>query len=154
MKSLKNIFRKKNQEAKPLKIEGVAPTPMTPEPDESELAAQALLEKMAEVRQDKAIRKRKKTEKGSAEYYQEMAEKIRKAHETASLRTQRFLAFCEQELKKPNLPKEGPGSLGLLEAELYKRIDLVEHHGGELKSRWQHCLAMVTVRLMGINDEE
>ena len=66
----------------------------------------------------------------------------------------RFLAFCEQELRKPHLPAYGDGSLGLLEAELYKRLDIVEHEGGELKRRWQHCLATVTVRLMQATHHE
>ena len=47
MKSLKNIFHKKQkQEPKPLRVEDVAPAPMTQEPDDAELAAMALLEKM------------------------------------------------------------------------------------------------------------
>ena len=51
MKSLKNIFHKKQkQEPKPLRVEDVAPAPMTPEPDDAELAAMALLEKMAEIK--------------------------------------------------------------------------------------------------------
>ena len=129
---------------------------MTVEPDDAEIAAQALLEKMSEV---KGARKdpRKDPHKDShkdhdAKYFKDLAARIRLAHEAARQRTQRFLAFCEQELKKHDLPKEGPGSLGLLEAELYKRLDVVERHGGELKKRWQHCLAEVTVRLLGFND--
>lgn len=160
MKSLKNIFHKKQkQEPKPLRVEDVAPAPMTPEPDDAELAAMALLEHMQEVSSSKFQVSSKsqaqppetlnlKPETREASYYKQLAERIRKAHESANLRTQRFLAFCEQELKKHDLPKEGPGSLGLLEAELYKRLDVIERHGGELKRRWQHCLAMVTVRLM------
>lgn len=69
----------------------------------------------------------------------------------------RFVAFCEQELQKPSLPLSGPGSLGLLEAELYKRLDVIERRGGELKKRWQHCLATVIVRRMqaeGTTDEK
>ena len=73
---------------------------------------------------------------------------MREAREATRLRVTRFLAFVEQELKKPHLPTYGAGSLGLLEAELYKRIDIVEREDGELKRRWQHCLALVTVRLM------
>ncbi|MCR4810928.1 MAG: hypothetical protein K5896_13880 [Prevotella sp.] len=154
MKSIKNIFRKK-QNPNPLRIEGIADAPMTPEPDDAELAAMALLEKMAEIkgvsRNDSITARDAGGEKNAARdaaYYKKLAERIRSAHESAGLRTQRFLAFCEQELGKPDLPKEGPGSLGLLEAELYKRIDVVNRHGGELRRRWQYCLAMVTVRLM------
>ena len=64
------------------------------------------------------------------------------------------MAFCEQELQKPSLPLSGPGSLGLLEAELYNRIDVIERRGGELKRRWQHCLATVIVRMMQATDDE
>lgn len=155
MTFFKKVFNKK-QEPKPLRVEGVKPAPMTAEPDDAEIAAQALLEKMSEV---KGARKdhRKDPHKDSykdhdAKYFKDLAARIRLAHEAARQRTQRFLAFCEQELKKHDLPKEGPGSLGLLEAELYKRLDVVERHGGELKKRWQHCLAEVTVRLLGFND--
>lgn len=156
MKSLKNIFHKKQkQEPKPLRVEGVKPAPMTPEPDDAELAAAALLEHMSEIKgasrnndmPESRDSDKMKDAPHDAAYFKALAERIRKAHESARLRTQRFLAFCEQELKKPDLPKEGPGSLGLLRAELFKRLDVVERHDGELKTRWQHCLAMVLVRL-------
>ena len=80
------------------------------------------------------------------------ADKIRAAHIAAEQRTTRFVAWVEEELKNPNLPMSGPGSLALIEAELYKRIDTIEREGGELKRRWQHCLAEVTVRLMAIDN--
>lgn len=156
MKSLKNIFHKKQkQEPKPLRVEGVKPAPMTPEPDDAELAAAALLEHMSEIKgasrnndmPESRDSDKMKDAPHDAAYFKALAERIRKAHESARLRTQRFLAFCEQELKKPDLPKEGPGSLGLLRAELFKRLDVVDRHDGELKTRWQHCLAMVLVRL-------
>ena len=118
MTFFKKVFNKK-QEPKPLRVEGVKPAPMTAEPDDAEIAAQALLEKMSEV---KGARKdpRKDPHKDShkdhdAKYFKDLAARIRLAHEAARQRTQRFLAFCEQELKKHDLPKEGPGSLGLLE---------------------------------------
>ena len=159
----------------PLAVEGVAPAPLTAEPDEAELAAEALLASLAseelrvkseelseqrepsssleepsrdDNRQRQSAAKPKAAEQGTAEYYRQLAERIEKAQAVAAQRTTRFVAFCEQELKKRNLPKNGPGSLALLEAELYKRIDTVEREGGELKRRWQHCLAEVTVRLM------
>lgn len=84
----------------------------------------------------------------NAAYYKQLAFRIRQAHEEARLRTVRFMAFVEQELKKSDLPMTGEGSLGMLEAELYKQTDTVEREGGELKNRWQHCLATVTVRMM------
>lgn len=148
----------------PLTIEGIPQAPLTPEPDDAELAAQALLEMMAAKQHGHRHGKgaRLNTEKTAspdnekeeavtprtATYYRHLARKMREARETTRLRVSRFLAFVEQELKKPNLPTYGDGSLGLLEAELYKRIDIVEREGGELKRRWQHCLALVTVRLM------
>ena len=83
-----------------------------------------------------------------ADHYHRLAEKIREAHFNARLRTLRFVAFCEQQLLDPHLPLTGKGSLGQLEAELLKRIDTIEREGGELKRRWQHCLAEVTMRMM------
>ena len=141
-------------EPQPLRIEGIAPAPLTPEPDDAELAAQALLELMASdgASRNNDIPASRNDDKGDAPrdvaYYRRLAERIRQAHEAARQRTVRFLAFVEQELAKPDLPLTGPGSLGLLEAELYKRLDVVDRHGGSLKTRWQHCLANVLVRQM------
>ena len=160
----------------PLRIEGVKPAPLTPEPDDAELAAQALLESMCDVRS------KKEDVRGSADdahqpipadaptrslsaishqpskshqpsvrdaaYYRRLAERIRLARDQATLRTMRFVTWCEQELEKPDLPIEGKGSLAQMEAELYKRIDTIERVYGELKRRWQHCLANVIVRRM------
>ena len=168
MTFFKKVFHKKQkQEPKPLRVEGVKPAPMTPEPDDAELAAAALLEHMQEVQgsrfkvqgdkdrnndmPESRDSNKMKDAPRDAKYFKDLAARIKAAHESARLRTQRFLAFCEQELKKPDLPKEGPGSLGLLNAELYKRIDVVRRHGGELEQRWMHCLAEVTVRLYDTN---
>ena len=187
MKSFRDLFRRKGDaqqpaaetpEPQPLRIEGTTQAPLTPEPDDAELAAQALLEVMAQEvssfkffgeRSGRAERqvsgkKRKKhgdnlkpetvadgdlkPETKDAAYYRRMAERMRQARDQATLRTMRFLAWCEQELKKPGLPLEGKGSLQQMEVELYKRIDTVERVGGELKRRWQHCLANVIVRQM------
>ena len=164
---IKKFFRRKEedapqeqtvQESQPLSIEGIPPAPLTPEPDDAELAAQALLEHLMAAASDKGRHngntKSRDNEKAEAapprdaDYYRHLARKMREAREAARLRVTRFLAFVEQELKKPDLPAFGDGSLGLLEAELYKRLDIVEHEGGELLRRWQHCLALVTVRLM------
>jgi hypothetical protein len=171
MKIFKNIFRRKEKPApQPLRIEGVPPAPLTPEPDDAELAAQALLEMMSERstpgpsllrRGINAIKRRKKPAEevttplhqqggagGRSAYYKALAERIRQAHDAATMRTMRFVAFCEERLKEKHLPLEGPGSLGLLNVELMKRIDTIERVGGDLKRRWQHCLAQVLVRLM------
>lgn len=146
----------------PLAIEGIPQAPLTPEPDDAELAAQALLEMMAAkqhgrrhgkgLNNDKTVSPDNEKEKAAtprtASYYRHLARKMQAARESTRLRLARFLAFVEHELKKPNLPTYGDGSLGLLEAELYKRLDIVEREDGDLKRRWQHCLARVTVRLM------
>lgn len=182
--NIKRFFHRKrrvpvgspDRKPQPLRIEGISPAPLTPEPDEAELAAQALLEHMCEQSRKDHLKDRHKdrhkdhhkdTEKDKAAgsvpvgfadgkpeaprdaaYYRQLADRIRQAHEAATQRTLRFVAFVEQELQKPSLPLSGPGSLGLLEAELYKRLDVIERRGGELKKRWQHCLATVIVRRM------
>lgn len=178
--NIKDLFRRKNETASPsgdergavpLRIEGVPEAPLTPEPDDAELAAQAVLEILTQKTQkarkrrgsrdndksksrDNDITKHRDNDKpddkpaGTAAYYHHLAAKIRQTREGQRLRVTRFLAFVEQELRKPRLPAYGPGSLGLLEAELYKRLDIIEREQGPLKRRWQHCLAQVTVRLM------
>lgn len=174
MKKFKNIFRRKEKPApQPLRIEGVGEAPLTAEPDDAELAAAALLEHMLQVSSSKFQVSSKeggsqpetrnlkpetggnaamKPETRDAKYFKDLAARIRTAQEAARLRTLRFLAFVEQELAKKELPVSGAGSLGLLEAELLKRIDVIERHGGELKTRWQHCVAQVMVRLYNVND--
>ena len=147
MKKLRHIFRrKKKPDPQSLRIDGVGEAPMTAEPDDAELAAQALLEMMTGNHTNDDGNP--EPEQGSNGYYHKLAERIRAAHESSRLRTTRFIAFCEQELKNPHLPLTGSGSLGLLEAELFKRIDVIERYGGELKTRWQNCIANITVRKM------
>ena len=187
--TIKKLFRRRHADEtaeqqpsatpQPLRIEGVKPAPLTPEPDDAELAAQALLESMVssdkffDERSGKAERQdsstttssitssstsetakpsvkiqESKPETHDAAYYRRLAERIRLARDQATLRTMRFVTWCEQELEKRDLPIEGKGSLGQMEAELYKRIDTIERVGGELKHRWQHCLANVLVRRM------
>ena len=145
-----------NRDPRPLRIDGVGEAPMTLEPDDAELAAQALLETMAGGGEDKKDTevKQEQPASGTPDYYRRVAEKVRQARYDSLLRAVRFLAFCEQELENPSLPATGPGSLALLEAELYKRIDTVDREGGDLKRRWQHCLARVTVRLMEKAEKE
>lgn len=150
MKWISNIFRRKaKDEPAPLAVAGIPPAPVTPEPEDAELAAQALLELLA-MKGRGGDRKPRAAEpvRGTAEYYHALAERIGQAHEAARRRTQRFLSYCEQELAKDGLPLTGKGSLAQLENELYKRIDTVEREGGDLKKRWQHCLADVTIRMM------
>ena len=169
--NIKNLFHRKrrvpvgsaDRKPQPLRIEGIGPAPLTPEPDEAELAAQALLEMMASAsdksrNNDKAeLRNNGKADSKAAihdaAYYRQLAERIRQEYNAATYRTMRFLAFVEQELKKPHLPSYGPCSLTLLETELYKRMDIIERRGGDLKRRWQHCLAQVLVRQMKHTDD-
>ena len=134
---------------------------MTMEADNAELAAQALLEVML----DKQKRRRKKSdvsdksetseksgESGkpntlqTSEYYHQLSDRIRKAYASSRHRTLRFLCYCEQQLRNKDIPLYGADSLNLMQAELYKRIDVVDREGGEIKARWQHCLAEVTLR--------
>lgn len=180
MKWIKKIFRRRQREQQPpqsLRIEGIGDAPLTPEPDDAELAAQAVLELIMERPTpnpsllERGVNTFKRNKESAADitthshsgegrgevssaYYHQLADRIRKAHETARLRTMRFLAYCEQTLAQPDIPMTGPNSLQLIEAELLKRIDIVEREGGELKRRWQHCLADVTVRLMKLSDED
>ena len=149
LKWIRRLLRRDTQAqtAQPLRIEGVAPAAMTPEPDDAELAAQALLELLAgraSGNDDGAER----PEDGTAEYYRLLADRIRQAHAKAELRSRRFVAWCEQELRRDDIPMDGKDSLAQMETELYKRIDTVDREGGDLKRRWQHCLAEVIVRRM------
>lgn len=166
--------RKESETPQPLKIDGVGEAPMTMEPDKVELAAQALLEVMI----DKQKRRRKKADvpnksetseksdkSGStkpsflqtSEYYHQLSDRIRQAYGSSRQRTLRFLCYCEQQLRNQNIPLFGAGSLNLMQAELLKRIDVVDRVGGEIKARWQHCLAEVTLRQIEAsarNDDE
>ena len=148
-KKIHGLFSaKKEGEEKvvPLVIEGTHTT-LTAEPDDAELAAQALLILLASEELRVKSEEPQPAEKGTAEYYRQLAERIEQAHAAETRLATRFVAYVEQELRKPVLPKEGAGSLAFLETGLYKRLDTVEREGGELKRRWQHCLADVTVRL-------
>lgn len=145
-----------DKEPVPLRIEGIPEAPFTPEPDDAELAAQALLEMMAHVshKSHKTHKSHEAHETHDAAYYRQLASRIREAHAKSALQATRFIYNCELELQKPRLPLYGDGSVQMLETELYKRIDVVDREGGELKRRWQHCLAEVTVRLMNAPQQE
>lgn len=138
------IFRRKaQQDVRSLRIDGVR-TVMTPKPDDAELAAQALLEKLSE-KPKKGRRKDCKPGKGSAEYYRALSRRIQESHEADARLALRCVAWCETELKTGSTqPSE-------LEQELYRHMETVEREGGELKDRWQHCLAECIVRQMDTN---
>ncbi len=154
-----------------MRIDGVK-TPVTPVPDDAELAAQALLESMNNNREtiiNKAGAKEIVNGKLSnskchdAAYYKQLSEKIRKAHEQERRAAMRYVAYVEQELARVNgerLTVNGsdnhepctmshePESIATLEQGLYKWQDVVEREGGELLKRWQKCLAECIVRQM------
>lgn len=142
--NFRNLFRVKRFKPEPrsLRIDGVS-TKMTPKPDDAELAAQALLEHKSQPKKagEKKI-KAKQPKEGTPEYYQQIGKKINEAHEQEARDAQRYLAYTEEELK------ENPSMDQLIEIErgLYQYQDAAEREGGELKKRWQHCLADVLVK--------
>lgn len=143
---LKKIFRggsshQKDGVRERLHIEG-AHTTLTPEPDDAEVAAEALLVSLASEER-RVKREETAAEKGTAEYYRELAERVKEAHEMEARLTVRRIAYCEQELRNPLLNAE---QLTELERGLYRHMDAVDREGGELKRRWQHVLAEVVVK--------
>lgn len=145
MRLLNNLFRRKvmKDPVRTLRIDGVKAPEMTAQPDDAELAAQALLEHKSEPKGHKKKAKAKQPKEGTPEYYQQMSSKIKAAHEQEARDAQRYLAYTEEELK------ENPSTDQLIEIErgLYQYQDAAEREGGELKTRWQHCLAEVTMLL-------
>ena len=169
--------RKEHREALPLRIEGCE-TYLTPEPDEAELAAQALLEMMAERaahspsllergvnrffrskangihHEDKAAEKGNNAPPsqggagGGSAYYHRLADRIRKAHIKETRMAKRYLTYAEDQLRSPS----HEGWMSEIERGLYHLQDCVEREGGELKQRWQHGLADIIVRLMKAGD--
>lgn len=156
MNFIRRIFNRKvfrghgQREPKPLRIEGVR-TEMTPQPDDAELAAQALLESMSDGGRRKHSKNSQLPKQGTPEYYRQLSEKIRQTRAAEARLTMRYLAYCEEQLA---LPKElYVGQIGEMEGELYKRQDVAEREGGELLRRWQHCLAECIVRNMSAASE-
>lgn len=125
-----------------LRIDGVKAPAMTPKPDDAELAAQAVLEHMSEKgHKPEKKAKEKQAKEGTPEFYQQMRDKIKEAHTADARDAMRYLAYIEEELK------ENPNQEQLVEIErgLYQHRDAAEREGGELKVRWQNCLAQVIV---------
>lgn len=125
--------------AAPLRVSGVR-TFLTPEPDDAELAARALLESLASGPSVDGGGEDGRLEKGSDGYYHDLAERVRTGREDERRAALRFVACCEERLEKPAPQTEG------LEEGLFRHQAAVEREGGELKRRWQHCLAEVIVR--------
>jgi hypothetical protein len=162
------------EERSPLRIEGVKPAPLTPEPDDAELAAQALLESMCDVRSKKEdvrevaadvhqpipadaptrslssiTNQPSKSHQPSvrdASYYRALADRIRTARTAEARLVMRLLASVEEQLSEPTALYKG--QWGDTERKLYRAMDIAEREGGELHRRWQHCLANVLVRRM------
>ncbi len=161
--------------ASPLRIEGTKPAPLTPEPDDAELAAQALLESMCDVRSKmedgrckmedvrsktedvnhqpsaisphtSAIEKPSAISHHTSEYYHALADRIRTARTAEARLVMRLLASVEEQLAEPTALYRG--QWGDTERKLYRAMDIAEREGGELHSRGQHCLANVLVRRM------
>jgi len=131
-----------------LSIEGIAPAPLTAEPDDAELAAAALLASMAAKKNlnTQSIQKAAPA-KGTAAYYRQLSERIRETHAAERRAAMRFVAFAESELDNSKFKIQN-SKLAELERGLFKWQDAVEREQGDLLKRWQHCLADVTVRQM------
>ena len=128
-----------------LRIEGVTTT-MTPHPDDAEIAAQALLEKMVGC-PVKAEDKTQSPKQGSPEYFRQLAERIKAAHAEEERKAKRFLAYCDEQLTNPRLSSD---ELSDILRNVYVYQACAEREGGELKSRWQHCLSVATLKELNI----
>ena len=164
--AIKKFFRRRHADEtaeqqpaatpQPLRIEGVKPAPLTPEPDDAELAAQALLESLASTEQNRNddISEYRNNEKQDgkadqprdAQYYRALADRIRTARTAEARLTMRLLASVEEQLAEPT--ELYRGQWGDTEHKLYRAMDVAEREGGDLHRRWQHCLANVLVRQM------
>lgn len=147
MKLFKNIFRRKvmKDPVRTMRIDGVK-TALTPAPDDAELAAQALLETMCDGRSRRKEERDKKKHRSSkahdAAYYRQLSDRVREARKEESRLATRYVAYCEQELQSGGTPPTE------LEEGLFRHQTAAERDGGELKRRWQHCLAECVVRQM------
>lgn len=154
MKYVEKIIKKKKNktgEIQSLRIDRIGSAPLTPATDDAELAAEEVLEMMCDVRVQSTISHQPSNIKHqTSEYYEALAARIRRAHEAERRAAMRATAYCENQLSQERLSEDGDGSLAYLESTLYKHLDTMEREGGELKRRWQHCMAEVTVRRMNV----
>lgn len=143
------FIRPEAGEAAAFQIDGIAPAPVTPAPDDAELAAQALLE-LQTARPDSrtAAAPASSGDKHTVSYYRALAERIRGTHEKEAHSAMRYVAYAEQQLALPvdTDTDEYISALALLENGLYDRLNTINREGGILKERWQHCLAEVIIR--------
>lgn len=133
-----------------LRIDGTKIT-LTPKPDDAELAAQALLEsrikRPTHGPSPKGRGVNRKHADGTPEYYKDLSEKIKAAHEQERRAAMRYVSYVEEQLSTPLSTQGGAGG-GSLERGLYQHQNAIEREGGELKQRWQKCLAELTVMEM------
>lgn len=141
---IKNMFRRKPKDSpRPLSIDDTTVT-LTPRPDEAETAAAALLEMLTDETEITADNnKHPAPDKGTLEYYNALAERIRTNREYEMQRALRVVACCEEQLP---LPKTQSDNIRELENELYTVQAAVERERGSLLERWQRCLAEIVVR--------
>ena len=185
--AIKKLFKRKHTTSRPagngvgerlpLRIEGTKPAPLTPEPDDAELAAQALLESMCDVRS-----KMEDVRDAAADAHQPSAiiHQPSKSHQpipadapTRSLsaishHTSEYYHALADRIRTARTAEARlvmrllasveeqlgeptalyRGQWGDTERKLYRAMDVAEREGGELHRRWQHCLANVLVRQM------
>ena len=169
--AIKKLFKRKHTtplptgegqgERLPLRIEGVKPAPLTAEPDDAELAAQALLESLSPDPSPGLSSSPSPVERGAlpiqggtrgtegqkgAAYYHALADHIRTARTAEARLVMRLLASVEEQLSEPTALYRGQWAD--TEHKLYRAMDVAEREGGELHRRWQRCLAEVLVRQM------
>jgi hypothetical protein len=139
----------------PLRIEGCN-VRMTPSPDDAELAAQAFLEIMInpEAKNDHQTHNTVQKPKGkirNTAYYRELSDKIRINRNVEMCQAMRCVAWCEQMLNGKHLQEN---EVSDMEQSLFRHTDTVNRDGGEVKSRWQHCLAEITLRQMSVENTD
>ena len=130
------MIRRRQHRPERLRVKGVKVT-MTPTPDDAELAAQALLETLCghlEGSHDRG--KGGEPEKGTTAYYRALADRIEQTRQAEKLQVLRYLVYAEQQLQGHDMEH-----LSETERGLYGLQAAVDREGGELKKRWQHCIA-------------
>ena len=128
-------------------------------------------------KKDSAGHKKDSAGEKDAQYYRNLSEKIRAAHDQERRAAMRYVAYCESQITsaiiachtqtfrsenhqtsdishQPSDISHQPSDIAELERGLYKHQDAVEREGGELLKRWQKCLALVIVRETINNNRE
>lgn len=134
------MIRRRQHRPERLRVKGVKVT-MTPAPDDAELAAQALLETLCGHLGKKPTPLPARGGQGVA-YYKALAQRVHKNRLIEVHSTQRYITYAEQQLQQ----NQSPERLIQIEKGLYQFQNYVEREQGELKKRWQYCLAEVLVQ--------